>query len=64
MYRELSAKFGRFVDVLNEVSEKRGRRDAGVLRLYERWLQTGSPRSKSLLRGEGILLAEANKKIH
>jgi len=65
VFQELSAKFARFVDVLNEVSEKSSLGGSvGILRLYERWLQTGSPRSKSLLRREGILLGEANKQIH
>lgn len=65
VFRELSAKFVRFVDVLNEVSDKSSLgASSGVLRLYERWLQTGSPRSESLLRREGILLGAANKRIH
>lgn len=65
VFLELSSKFVRFVDVLNEVSEKSSLGDStGILRLYERWLQTGSPRSESLLRQEGILLGQANKRVH
>lgn len=65
VFLELSAKFPRFVDVLNEVSEKSSLGGStGILRLYEKWLQTGSPRSESLLRREGILLGQANKRIH
>lgn len=64
VFYELSAKFGRFVDVLNEVSEESAVTDAaGILRLYERWLQTGSKRSEDRLRQEGILLTSAPR-IH
>lgn len=48
VYFELSAKFGRFVDVLNEVSEESALSEVGgILRLYEKWLQTGSKRSEA-----------------
>ncbi len=55
VYYELSAKFGRFVDVLNEVSALFETR--GILRLYEKWLQTGSRRSGALLQREGIQIS-------
>ncbi len=65
VFHELSAKFGRFVDVLNEVSEESSLTDAaGVLRLYERWLQTGSKRSENRLRQEGILLQTSADSMH
>lgn len=65
VFHELSAKFGRFVDVLNEVSDESSLTDAaGVLRLYERWLQTGSKRSAKRLREEGILLGTSADRIH
>jgi len=65
VFHELSAKFGRFVDVLNEVSEESSLTDeAGVLRLYERWLQTGSKRSENRLRQEGILLGTSAGRMH
>ena len=65
MFFELSAKFGRFVDVLNEVSEESSlTAAAGILRLYERWLQTGSKRSENRLREEGILLGKSADRIH
>ncbi len=65
VFHELSAKFGRFVDVLNEVSEESSLTDAaGVLRLYERWLQTGSKRSEIRLRQEGILLQTSADRMH
>ena len=65
VFHELSAKFGRFVDVLNEVSEESSLTDAAsILRLYERWLQTGSKRSENRLREEGILLGTSADRIH
>jgi hypothetical protein len=43
VYGELSAKFTSFVDVLNEVStQSRIRSDRDLLKLYERWVRTGS----------------------
>ena len=64
VFQELSAKFGRFVDVLNEVSEESSLADhAGILRLYERWLQTGSKRSEARLREHGVLLG-SSRQIH
>lgn len=43
VFGELSERFPRFVDVLNEVSAgSRLRTDRDLVRLYERWLRTGS----------------------
>jgi hypothetical protein len=65
LFEELAHKFVRFVDVLNEVSEESAlTENAGILRLYERWRQTGSRRSETLLRREGILLGSASRRIH
>ena len=55
LYSELAGKFNLFVDVLNEVSERtRLTSPTNVLRLYERWLRTGSPRAERMLREMGI----------
>ncbi|MGA2709711.1 MAG: hypothetical protein ACLQJ0_15555 [Steroidobacteraceae bacterium] len=55
IYAELSQKFQRLVDALNEVSEMSYRHtDADVLRLYEIWMKTGSPRARSLLQSLGV----------
>lgn len=55
LYCELAAKFGSFVDVLTEVSERsRLTSSKDVLRIYERWLRTKSKQAESLLRGLGI----------
>jgi len=55
LWEELSDKFRLLVDLLNEVSEQTlATNDAGVLRLYERWLKTGSDRLASALLQRGV----------
>jgi hypothetical protein len=55
IYSQLAQKFQRLVDALNEISETSYRHtDADVLRLYEIWMKTGSPRAHGLLRGLGV----------
>ncbi len=55
VFAELAAKFQRLVDALNEVSEMSWRNsDRDVLRLYEVWLNTGSPRAHGLLQQMGV----------
>jgi len=55
VYAQLAQKFQRLVDALNEVSEMSYRHtDADVLRLYEVWLKTGSPRAHGLLNQLGV----------
>jgi len=55
VFGELAGHFREFVDVLNEVSEAtRLNTPLSVVRLYERWLQTGSRRAALLLTERGI----------
>jgi hypothetical protein len=55
VFAELAGKFQRLVDALNDVSEMSWRNtDRDVLRLYEVWLKTGSPRAHALLRELGV----------
>ncbi len=55
VFAELARKFQRLVDVLNEVSEMAHvHTDKDVLRLYEIWLKTGSPRAHDVLRRLGV----------
>lgn len=55
VFEELSRKFGQLVDLLNEVSERtRVCTDRGLVRLYDRWLLTGSQRVAGLLREQGV----------
>jgi len=56
LWDELAEKFRLLVDLLNEVSERTmAATDAGVMRLYERWLKTGSDRLASLLVRQGVV---------
>ena len=56
VFDELSEKFSDFVDVLTEVSERTSlTSNSDLLRLYEKWLRTGSRRSGDLLAARGIV---------
>ena len=60
VFEELAAKFPALVDVLAEVSERAGlTSNTDVLRLYEKWVKTGSRRSGDLLASRGILPVNA-----
>jgi hypothetical protein len=55
VFLELAQKFQRLVDVLNEVAEMaHTHTDQDILRLYEIWLKTGSPRAYSILQRLGV----------
>jgi hypothetical protein len=55
VYAQLAQKFHGLVDALNEVSDMSYRHsDADILRLYEIWMKTGSPRARGLLRQLGV----------
>ena len=58
-----------FVDVLSEVSERTSlTSDSDLLRLYEKWLRTGSRRNGDLLAEQGIVpnesIVRSTKVIH
>ena len=56
VFDELSLKFPAIVDVLTEVSEQTSlSRDGDLLRLYEKWLRTGSRRRGEKLAARGIV---------
>ena len=55
VFMELAQKFQRLVDVLNEVAEMAHQHtDKDILRQYEIWLKTGSPRAYGILRRLGV----------
>jgi len=55
VYAELGRKFVPFMDVLTDISERTGQTSCrDVLRLYEKWLRTGSPRTGQKLAEQGI----------
>jgi len=56
VFSELADNFVRFADVLSEVSERAScASNADLLRLYERWLKTGSRRCGQLLLERGVV---------
>ena len=56
VFAELADNFVSFVDVLSEVSERSAcGSNMDLLRLYERWLKTGSSRSGRLLVERGVV---------
>ncbi len=56
VFTELAHKFVGFMDVLSDVSERTGvAPETDVLRLYEKWLRTGSSRDGKRLIERGIL---------
>jgi hypothetical protein len=62
VFAELSDKFVTVVDVLSEVSERTvGGSNADLLRLYEKWLRTGSRRTARLLVDRGVVLNASPK---
>ncbi|HEY4369752.1 MAG TPA: hypothetical protein VGN07_21135 [Steroidobacteraceae bacterium] len=55
VFMELAQKFQRLVDVLNDVAEMSyTHTDKDILRQYEIWLKTGSPRAYGILRRLGV----------
>lgn len=60
VFTELSEQFLAFVDVLSEVSERTSLTNpTDLLRLYERWLRTGSSRCGQLLMERGVVPTQA-----
>lgn len=56
VFAELARKFVGFMDVLSDVSEHTGvASNADVLRLYEKWLRSGSTRDGQRLIDRGIV---------
>ncbi|MBI4486696.1 MAG: hypothetical protein HY655_11860, partial [Acidobacteria bacterium] len=56
VFAELSENFASFVDVLSEVSERSCcASNTDLLRLYEKWVKTGSRRGGQLLVERGVV---------
>jgi hypothetical protein len=66
VFLELAQKFQRLVDVLNDVAEMaHTHTDKDILRLYEIWLKTGSPRAYAILQRLGVApVAQGARKEH
>lgn len=55
VFMELATRFTECVDVLSEVGEKANlNNDTDILRLYEIWLSSGSPRAAEKLQAMGV----------
>ena len=67
IYGELSSKFADFVDVLGEVADATIAQNAAsskqVLKLYERWLKTGSDRLAQALGAHGLVPGRGGKTV-
>jgi len=69
IFAELAEKFSCFVDVLADISERTSlTSDSDLLRIYEKWLRTGSRRNGDLLVEKGIVpnesLVRSAKAVH
>lgn len=65
VFLELAKNFQRLVDVLNDVAEMAYQHtDKDILRLYEIWLKTGSPRAFVILQRLGVAPVNAGRKEH
>jgi hypothetical protein len=63
VFLELAGKFQRLVDVLNDVAEMAHQHtDKDILRQYEIWLKTGSPRAFAILQKLGVAPVQAGAK--
>jgi len=63
VYRELADRFEHLVDVLNCVSDssrERSNGDSELLKLYERWLESGDPKLHKQLLDKGLVTAFSN----
>ncbi len=56
IYGELANDFGRFVELLAATTDKAVADNTDIVRLYERWQRTRSPRAARLLAKAGISL--------
>ena len=64
VYEELSGKSQPFSNVLGEMSERSGvQSNKDILRLYERWMATGSDRLRKILSDHGIQPVSQSKTI-
>ena len=65
VFQELAGRFMEFADLLQEVSEtSRLTTAASVVKLYERWAQTGSRRAALLLTERGINPVSGESRPH
>lgn len=62
IFQELADRFGKFVDVLADVSDKTTMKsEKNLLQLYDLWSRTGSERAAKALQEAGIVPKNAKK---
>lgn len=65
---ELASHFGDFVEVVNDVADsamaQAARGAQGLVRMYERWLKTGSPLLSNELGQRGIVPTKSSGGVH
>jgi len=68
VFQELAQKLPRFVEVLAEVAERaqaqQARDGKGLVKLYERWLKTGSPSLAAELGARGLVPLKGQGGMH
>ncbi len=57
VFGELSEKFVPVVDVLSDISDQSRTSNRDLLRVYDRWMRTGSGRDRNLLSSRGLSAA-------
>jgi hypothetical protein len=63
VFEELAQRFGKFVDVLADVSDvTMSKSERNLLRLYDNWIKTKSERAERLLNEAGIIPNATTKK--
>ncbi len=63
VFEELAQRFGKFVDVLADVSDQTmAKGERNLLRIYENWMATKSERAEKLLHEAGIIPNAGAKK--
>jgi hypothetical protein len=67
LFEELARKFEAFVDVVGEVADATiamgTESSSGLLRVYERWLKTGSERLASALTSHGVMPTRGSRGV-
>lgn len=64
VFGEMADKFVPLVDVLAEISDRASLgSNRELLRLYDRWLRTGSRRDESLLAERGLLTTSTSRRV-
>lgn len=68
LFRELADKFREFADLLTDVANafqaRSARTDGAVVRLYERWLKTGSSSLADALTARGVVPVRGGGMVH